>query len=625
MSHARFIPSSRTLLVLFSSTLALACNKDEPKPAPATAATPGTPSVADVPVAVPPTPIAPVVATPIATEGQVLGHFAVVNPSQLLKDVKTQLVPEKYAGVLEEDSLRAMLAMALEQRGNLARKFDLATPIGCALVEAGVETQQMACVFGYTGGAKAFAADLGEQNRLQDPAGHTAAYQFDTQMAFIDGLGDRVVTSVGAETFKKSQGYLQRSILDRAAAMHGDLEFVFHVGTIFERYRSVLEPFFKNMSGTTAPMTGNPAVDGMMQAFKDYSARTNQNNFQRFSEVDQLALYVSVEPDGVALGGTLMPRPGTRMATDMAAYGTPKLDQGFAGAAPSGTAMLLAVAMIPQANELPSMVETRQLLAQGWAAFSGLDAAAIEAAIGAYQRENAALYDGQMLFALGREPGALFGMEVMSRLQTGKAARDAWKAWSASFTPEAVLGKEFSKYLTWSFTPDAATIDGVAVDRWTITPGVETRAKMEESMPPDAKNFIERAMGGLYLNIDRAETEGRVIFTVAPKAEGNYMKRAIAAAQGKGSVAGQPGLTRLLARDAASGGVLAVDVREGAGWIRDLSQFGAKEMQIPQNLGTDLGDFYFTFRYNTGGSMGMEYMVSQQLIAQIKAMIPASM
>jgi hypothetical protein len=116
-----------------------------------------------------------------------------------------------------------------------------------------------------------------------------------------------------------------------------------------------------------------------------------------------------------------------------------------------------------------------------------------------------------------------------------------------------------------------------------------------------------------------------VIFTVAPKAEGNYMKRAIAAAQGKGSVGAQPGLTRLLARDAASGGVLAVDVREGAGWIRDLSQFGAKEMQIPQNLGTDLGDFYFTFRYNTGGSMGMEYMVSQQLIAQIKAMIPASM
>jgi len=623
MSHARFIPSPRTLVVLFSSTLALACNKDEPKPATATAGTPVTPAAADVPVAAAPA-IAPVVVTPIATDGEVLGHFVVVNPSQLLKDVKTQLVPEKYAGVLEEDSLRAMLALALEQRGDLARKFDLATPIGCAVVEV-VEAQQVACVFGYTGGAKAFAADLGEQNRLPDPAGHTAAYQFESQMAFIDGLGDRVVTSVGAETFKKSQGYLQRSILDRAAVMHGDLEFMFHVGTIFSRYRSVLEPLFKNMSDTTVPATGNPAIDGMTQAFKNYSARTNQNNLQRFSEIDQLALYVSVEPDGVALGGTVMPRAGTRMAQDMAAYGTPKLDQAFAGGAPSGTAMMIALAMIPQANELPSMVETRQLLAQGWAAFSGHDAAAIEAAIAGYQRENAALYDGQILMALGREPGALFGMELMSRLQTGKAARDAWRAWSASFTPDAVLGKEFSKYLTWSFTPDTANIDGVAVDRWTITPGVETRAKMEESMPPDAKAFIDKAMGGLYLNIDRAETEGRVIFTMAPKAEGNYMKRAIAAAQGKGSVAGQPGLTRLLARDAASGGVLAVDVREGAAWIGDLAQFGAKQMDVPPNLGTDLGDFYFTFRYNTGGSMGMEYMVSQPLIAQIKAMIPTSM
>lgn len=630
MSHARFIPSSRTLLVLLSSTLALACNKDEPKSTATTAATtagtPATPAPGTAPAAVPANTAAnPVPATavaPVVADASVLGHFAVVNPSQLLKDVKTQLVPAQYAGVLEEASLRSMLAMALEQRGDLARKFDLAAPIGCAVVDASSDDVQMSCVFGYAGGAKAFMTDLGEQNRLPDAAGHVAAYQFESKTAFIDDLGDKVVTSVGADTFKKSQSYLQRSILDRAGSMRGDLEFVLHAATIFDRYRSIIEPILQGIKPSAPPVTGNPAIDGAMQAFTSYSQRTNQNNLQRLSEVAALTLYVSVEPEGVALGGSIAPKAGTRLASEMGTYAALKLDPAFAGSAPSGTVTLLAMAMSQQASELPSAVETRQLIAQAWAAFSGGDAAAIEAAIAAYQRENAGLYDGHMLMALGREPGALFGLEVVSRLQAGKAARDSWKAWSTSFAPEVVLGKEFSKYLTWSFTPDAATIDGVAVDRWTIAPGAEAKAAMEQNMPPDGKAFVDRAMGGLLLNIDRAETEGRVIFTIAPKAEGKYMQRAIAAAQGKDSVAAQPGLIRVLARDGQTGGVLGVDVREGAAWLRDLGQLVGKPIETPPGLGADLGDFYFTFRYNTDGSMGMEYMMSQSLIGQIKAMIP---
>jgi len=103
------------------------------------------------------------------------------------------------------------------------------------------------------------------------------------------------------------------------------------------------------------------------------------------------------------------------------------------------------------------------------------------------------------------------------------------------------------------------------------------------------------------------------------------MKRALAGFAGNGNVAAQAGLQKALTRDPQTAGVLAVDLKELLGWVRGFSAYGANTASVPQNLGTDLGDFYFTFRYNTGGSMGMEYMVSQQLIAQIKAMIPASM
>ncbi|MBA3547719.1 MAG: hypothetical protein H0T76_14635 [Nannocystis sp.] len=623
--------------MLFSSTLALACTKKEdPKPtataatagAPAVPGTPGTPAVVAGPAALPMGTGDLAVSgggtiSGLSAEPEVLGHFVLVNASQLLVDVKTQLVPPQYASMLDEAALRAMVAIALDKRGDLARNYDLAAPLGCALVDLAPADPKLSCVFGYRGGAKAFIGDLGEENRNPDGGGHTAAYGLEGKVAYIDALGDGVVVSSGADTFGKTQGYLQRNIVDRAGKIHGDLEIVMYVSTIFDRYRSVLEPLINARNTQTPPMTGNPAVDGMMQAFSSYSQRSGQSTAQRISEISQASAFFSLEPEGLAIGAVVFPKAGTRMAEDMAKYGTPQLDPAFAGTAPSGTAMMFAFAMTPQPQPAPSMIDARKMMAEGWGALTGRDAVAIEAAIAAFQSENAALYDGHTLMALGREPGALFGFEVASRLQSGKSARDAWKVWSAGFTPEAVLGAEFSKFVTWSFTPDAATVDGVAVDRWTIAPGAEAKARMAKDIKPEVQAFVDQTLGGWYLNIDRAEAEGRVIFTIAPKAEASYMQRAIAAAQGKGSIAGNPGLTRVLGRDPKTTGVLAIDVREGLEWMRDLAKFGARTENLPQNLGTDLGDFYFTMRYAEGGAMVMEYVFSQQMITQIKALIPA--
>jgi hypothetical protein len=557
----------------------------------------------------------------LAAEPDVLGHFALVNASQLLIDVKTQLVPAQYASVLDEAALRSTLSLALDKRGNLAMNYDLAAPLGCAVVEPAVTAPKVSCVFGYRGGAKAFMGDLGDENRQPDAGGHVAAYGVAGNVIYVDALGDRVIVSSGDDTFTKTQAYLQRNIVDRAAKIHGDIEIVVYVASVFDRYRSTLEPLIKAMNAPAAPATGNPALDGAMQAFTSYSQRNSQNTVSRIGEIAQFSMFFSVEPEGVAMGGALFPKPGTRMAQDMAMYGSPRLDPAFASTAPSGTAMMLAMAIPPMLDPPQSVVEARRMMAEGWGALIGREPAALEAAMAAFQRENAALYEGHTLVALGREPGALFGMEIAARLQAGKAARDSWKAWSASFTPEAVLGTNFSKYLTWSFTPDALTVDGVAVDRWTITPGAEAKATMEQGMKPEVRDFIDKALGGMFVNIDRAETGGSVIFTVAPKAEASYMQRAIAAAQGKGSVAGTPGLARVMGRDPQTSGVLAIDVHQGIEWIRELAQYGARTEGLPQNLGTDLGDFYLTIRYGSDGVMAMEYVFSQQMIAQIRALI----
>jgi hypothetical protein len=635
MPHALSI-SPRTLGVLMTSTLLLACTKpEEPKktePAPTkVGATPDTPKPPTLP-AVPP-PVAPdqkievsggAVLRALAAEPEILGHFAIADSSAMLAGIKTQLVTPRYAGFLEEAALRSFVSMALDKRSAIAQNFDLAAPLGCALVDPKPEDPKVACTFGYKGGAKAFLADLGETNKQQDAAGHFAAYSVDGKSAYVDALaGEHVVVSAGADTFTKSGAYLQRNVVDRAKEIAGDVEFVVYVASAYDRYRAAIDPLIEQFSNTgDIPVaTGNPTVDGAVQAFMSYRKRSSKEGLQRFAEYAQISMFFGVEPAGVTIGAALFPRPGSRAAQDAALYGGTRLDPAFAGLAPAGTAMMFAMQMNPRTHEAQASADMRRMVAEVWAPVAGRDAAGIEAGIAEFQRQNAELFDGQSMFAVGHEPGAPAALTLAARLNPGKSSREAYKAWTAGFTPQAVLGPEFSRYVSWKFTPDAATIDGVPVDRLTLEPGPDVKSKLDKEMPPDAKAMVDKVLGGVFLHIDRAEAGGHVIYTLAPKAEAAYMQRVLAGFAGKGNVAGQAGLARALARDPQASGVFGVDVRAGLDWIRSFAAYGARVDSLPQ-LGADLGDFYATFRYGADGTTAMEYVMSQPLIDQIKGLIP---
>jgi hypothetical protein len=640
MAKAHLVPS-RTLGVLLSATLVLACQSEQKKVTPtSTAGATGAPTGAPTtppPLgdpAVPPGVVPPGTGSKVelasggtilalTAESDILGHFVIANGSDLLRDIKTQLMIPKYAGFLEEAALRSVVSMALEQRGSMAQAFDLAAPMGCALVDPQQPEPKVSCTFGYRGGAKQFVTDIGEQNKQPDGSGHVAAYSVDGKSVFVDEVGGQVVVSSGKDTFSKTSAYLERNLIGRARDINGDLEVVVYVATAFDRYRDIINPLldqFSGMGAATPPTTGNPAIDGAFQAFTAYQKRSSKQGFERIAEISQFTLFFSVEPAGVMVGGAAFPKPGSRAAQEAAQFGGLKLDSATAGAAPSGTALLAAFHTNPRVHEMASVVEMRKLVAEIWAPVSGRDAASIEAAFTAYQAENAALYDGQAMFALANEPGAPVALMTAAHLAPGKTARDSWKAWSASFTPQTVLGATFSQYLSWKFTPDAATVDGVPVDRWTIEPGPAV-GKQVESMPADAKVMIDKVLGGLFLHIDRAEVGGHVVHTVAPKAENNFMKRAIAAVQGKDNVGAQAGFAKVVQRDPDAVGVMALDVKQVLNLVRNAANYGAKPGNLP-NLGTDLADFFATFRYTTDGTSAMEFVVSQQMIDQIKAIVP---
>ncbi len=631
MLNSRTVTTLGTLATILTATLVLACNKDEPKKdQPVT--TPGapeqvTPPEGATPVKDGPPPVAVgevmvgggVRLRGLSAEPEILGHFAISSPSKLLAHVKDQLVPAQYAGFLEEAALRSFMSLALDKRSNLAMNYNFAAPVGCALIDPRSTDPKVGCTFGYNGGAKAFVTDLGEAQKAPDAAGHVAAYNVDGRPVYIDALGEAVVVSLGADTFTTASAYLQRNIIGRAGDMHGDLEVVGYIATIFDRYQAELKPALDALDTTNVPApTGNKSVDDAIAAWAGYQKRSNKVAIERVAELAQLSLYVSVEPIGVVIGGAAFPKPGTRMATEIAVHAPSRLDATFAGSAPEGTAFLVAMHASPQAHELASAVESRQLMGEVWGALTGSDPTSITAAITAFQQENSQLYDGQTMVAIGHEPGALFGVTMAGRLQPGKAARDGWKAWTERFTPQAVLGPEFSQYVTWKFKTDASTVDGTPVDRWTIEPGAGIKGTLEKEMPADAKAFVTKAFGGMYLNIDRAEVNNNVVFIVSPKAEANYMKRAIAGFQGQGNVSSEPGLARAITRDPETAGIVAFDLKQLMTWIRGMGSYGVPTEKVPQNLGTDLGDFFVTLHYTGEGAMAMEYVLSQQLIEQIK-------
>lgn len=630
--------SPRTLGVLLSSTLVLGCGNEQKKAQP----TPTTPTAATGAAVTPPptTPDAPppVVTAPatkvelagggtvhaLANDGKMLGHFMIANGSRLIGDIKSQLVTPRYAGFLEESTLRSLVSMALDKRAGMAQNFDIAVPMGCVVADFKLPEPAIGCTFGYRGGAKAFVSELGEQNKLPDGGGHVAAYTSpDNQTVYVDDVGGQVVVSTGKDTFTATQAYLQTNMIGRGADVHGDVEIVVYVATAFERYRDVLAPFieqFANMN-PAPPSTGNPAIDSAVAAFSSYQKRSSKQGFDRIAEISQMTVFFSVEPAGVMIGGAAFPVPGSRTAQDAAQYGGLKLDPAFAGSAPTGAMLLAAFHANPNLHQSPSAVDMRKALSEAWAPVSGRDAASIETALAAFQAENASLYDGQGLFTLGNEPGAPAAVLFSSHLQAGKSARDGWKAWTAGFTPEAVLGKEFSQYVTWKFTPDVANIDGVPVDRWTIEPGAAIAGKIASDMPADAKVMLDKVLGGPFIHIDRAEVAGTVLTTLAPKAEANFMKRAIAAANGAGNVGAEAGLTRALARDPSGVGMFAVDVKQILAMVQNMANYGANVKDLPR-LGTDLGDVYATFRYSTDGTSAIEFVIAQQLIDQLKALIP---
>ncbi|MCA9658458.1 MAG: hypothetical protein KC486_08945 [Myxococcales bacterium] len=622
-----------TLITPFALALTLGgCTKKEEEkkpeaadPAKAGAADPGAKT--DGPPSAAETKVADVSVpgdTRLAHEDEVFGHFALPNTSKLLADVKNQLVNPQYQNFLDEGALRSLVSLSLDKQGMVAQNVDLAAPMGCAVVDFKTYEVPLACTFAYKGGVEVLLKDLGKLGRKPDDGGHAAVYTVEGKDVFVDSLGDHVVVAAHPELFAKTKTYLKTDIIDRGQAMVGDVEIVAYTADIWGKYEKDIQPLLALMdqASSTPEQTGNPKLDAAIKKWAEYNTTSTQQSIARIAQYEQLSLYLSVAPHGVSLGVTMVPTPGSDAEKDGQAYGGRVLDPAFIKALPAGSLMVGAFNSDPKAQDTKQVQEVRDLAIDTWSDLAGLDKAGIKESVLAFQAEGRGLYDGLGAFAVFDQEGATFAALAVQHLRPGVSARESWRAWTTKFTPEAALG-EFSRFVTWEFQADASKAGDVPVDRWVIKPGPELEKEINKKLAedPEVKKAVDQYWGPIQLTFDRAETNGVVLYVVAPKGEEAAMRRAIAAQQGDGSLGDDPGITAILRRAEGASGLFAFDLKATFDWLKGFPQVAEELNKIPGALGSDLSDIYMTAHYLQSGVSSFEYVVSQPMIEQIKDLV----
>lgn len=315
----------------------------------------------------------------------------------------------------------------------------------------------------------------------------------------------------------------------------------------------------------------------------------------------------------------MFPAPGSALETQSKLAAAGPLDTTFVRKLPASSWGVLAFnAHLSEAMNTPMTKELRNVFLDAYSDGVGKDKAATQAAVDTFLTEAKATYSGHASMALMHEPGTLGGAVMVNGLQPGVSARESWKTWATGFTPASVLGSEASKKVTWAFQFDAAKVGDVAVDRWVIEPTEESKAEIRKEGGSELAEW-ETKLGGLKLVINRVEADGKVAWVVGPGNDDKYTKAVVDALGGTGSLDGNPGASKILDRNPGASAIFAVDVKGVFGWLGEIVP-PAERAKMPTGLGNDLSDAFMAQSYGETGAQSGEFVFSQALIDQFKAL-----
>ncbi|MGH1344564.1 MAG: hypothetical protein ACRBN8_23595 [Nannocystales bacterium] len=535
-------------------------------------------------------------AAPLLEHEGILGHFMMGNAVASVKEIKAQASPPSVESMVDLEGLKSLAAMQLGERSTVAINVDLTKPFGCALVNSTVDDTPVACVIGYTGGAEGLVKDLGETSKLDDAKGHVAAYEVEGQKVYIDALGDEVALSNHPDVLASAKGYLEANIVGRADKAIADFEVVIYPSDAMTRYGKEVEDL----------MAGLGKLDSSPGATSPADLK------KRVADMGQFSIGLGMTPAGAHLSMATHAKPGSDLQKEFDTTYAGRMNEDFVSALPMSAFVFAGMQMGSGLLENGNWTKAIELASTEIAKEFDVDASKLETELEAFIKEESELYSRDVAMGMLYEPGTLGALV----LEVGKAApgRDLWKAWSERFTTEAVLPKKAQDGVQWKFEAGATTIEGIEIDRWSISPTAEVLK--EASADEDAERLL-KLWPDLTMQIDRAEIDDRVIFVASPTEGDSYMQAAIKATRDGKTVKDRKGWKGLDSGRSGLVGLYAFDIAGAVEWLRPILP-PSDAAEIPSPLGVGIDDVSFVFRHPAPGVVSGSLNVSQGFIDQLK-------
>ena len=592
-----------------------------------------------------------------AHDDKVFGHVVINDVSNLLAELG-QAAPEIHKGKFDEAALRALAAMALEQRGVLAQNINLKAPMGCALLDfERYPEAPTACAVGYKDGAKGLIRDLGEAGKQADAKGHAAAYDLQGQTLFIDDMGTHAAVSVYETAFSEARDHLQRVVVERAKPPTANLEATLFVKDLAARYPEKLEPILKELdnnstdtSETNMEMAAmvhpddKAAQAALAKALQELQQTNNQSGKairEALSTSSQATITLGVDGWGFHLAGALVPTEGSKMfAAAKLADGVASRD--LASRAPAGSDLLVAAYQSPTAWREAMARENLDTLCKAWQAVTEApDTAACTTMVEGYNTASEPTLTGQsVLFHAPIEGTLLGGAGVM--LGAKSSRRELFTTYASKVSVEALLGANAAKSLEFKFQPSARTHDGVEIDRMTIALTETAKEKLKANSPNWKQ--VEKVFP-LQAVIDRAELDGAVLLAGSNTGDTAFVDAAIDAARGKGATVDAATVATIFDHHPSAQTVVSMDPRAITNLLQTIQAIdpdAANDAQLnaflKPPLSTDLtairgygemlpsatGGFQVLFDLGFLGDMGERIMKAQQTGGGAMAANPAA-
>lgn len=564
----------------------------------------------------------------------VFGHILLNDVSNLLAELG-QVAPPAHKGKFDEGALRALAAMALEQRGVIAQNINLKAPMGCALLDLKkYPDAPTACAIGYKGGATALVRDLGAQDKLEDPKGHLAAYDLEGKTLFIDDLGGHAAISIYPGAFADAREYLDANIVKRTAGLTGNIEATLFIRGLIDKYPEEVKPLLEQLDSQTGSEQSKMIAESLypddgaaatklaaaIDKAQEMGAGSQRENLENST---QATFTIGLHGWGLQVGGAIVPAEGSDLL-NYAKLADQSASREITLELPAAADMFMSAYQSPASWKAEPLAENFNSLCGVWAALtSAPDSGVCTKAISDFNTALEPTNTGQTVVFHAPKEGSILG-SLGAILRTTGDRRELFVSTAKSVSVQTLLGERAAKSVTYTFEADKRTHEGVPVDRVTLamTDELKGRIRGDAKDVKDADRALMERLLASNLVIERAEFDGRIVMSVTVGDDEAFTNNTIDVAKGKGDRVDPAAINAIFDHHPQSQSIGAANPQAFVDIVRNIVKLDAINAesermlaQLPTDLATDLATMRMYSELLPSGTGSIQALIDAGFVA----------